>query len=92
MPDSFRSEPEMATLRKFLANRSQLPPPELIEYAGQWIMWSVDGSRIVAHAGDPAVLDELVRQAGEDPEHCILEGIPSEDTVLGGGILGQTRP
>jgi len=91
MPGLLHSELEMANLREFLVNRGQFPPTELIQYAGQWIMWSADGSRIVAHADDPAVLDELVLQAGEDPEQCVLEGIPSEDTVLGGGILGQTR-
>jgi len=90
MPSLLHSDLE--DRRKFLANRAQLSPADLEEHAGQWIAWSPDGSRIVAHAHDPEVLDELVLQAGEDPERCVIEGIPEADALLGDESLGRTRP
>jgi hypothetical protein len=77
--------------RALLANRTVFPPDELIKYAGQWIAWSPDGSRIVAHATDPQGLDDLVRAVGEDPEKCLVEGIPAEGSVIGGMELGADR-
>jgi hypothetical protein len=71
---------------KYLENRVQFPLDELARYAGRWIAWSPDGARIVAHASDPEALDELVRTAGENPERCIVEGIPEEDAIFGGGL------
>jgi hypothetical protein len=59
----------------------------LAQYRGQWIAWSPDGSRIIAHSDDPDAIYPLILQAGEDIGRCIVEGIPAEDTVLGwGGI------
>ncbi len=78
--------------RNFLANRAKFSVSELARYAGQWIAWSPDGSRIVARADDPEALDDLVLQAGADPQRCIVEGIPEEDAVLGFGNIGQMRP
>jgi hypothetical protein len=70
--------------RKYLANRAMFPVDELAKYAGQWIAWSPDGAQIVAHANDPRALDDLIRAAGADPEECLVEGIPAEDSVIGG--------
>jgi hypothetical protein len=84
MPCPHRSDGE--DRRKYLENRENFPLDELARYRGQWIAWSPDGSRIVAHADDPAALDELVRRAGEDIERCITEGIPEEDAVFHGGL------
>jgi Family of unknown function (DUF5678) len=71
---------------KYLENRQNFPLDELLQYRGQWIAWSPDGSRIVAHADDLGALIELVRSAGDDVERCILEGIPDADAVFGGGF------
>jgi hypothetical protein len=70
--------------QKYLANRPRFPLGELAKYAGRWIAWSSDGARIVAHTNDPRSLDELIRAAGADPEECLIEGIPAEDSVIGG--------
>jgi hypothetical protein len=77
--------------REHIANRTMFPPDELIRYAGQWIAWSPDGSRIVANATDPERLDDLVRAVGEDPEECLVEGIPAEGSVIGSMELGANR-
>ena len=90
MPSSLSSNLE--DLRKFLDNRARLAPGALERYAGQWIAWSPDGTRIVAHAEDPEVLDDLILQADQDPARCIVEGIPKEDALLGGQSLGPISP
>ena len=77
--------------RDFLANRTSFPLDALAQYAGQWIAWSPDGARIVAHATEPQALDDLIRAVGEDPEECLVEGIPGEDSVIGGLELDGER-
>ncbi len=69
--------------REYLANRAVFPVDELAKFAGQWIAWSHDGAQILAHATDPLVLDDLIRALGKDPEKCLIEGIPLEDSVIG---------
>jgi len=78
--------------RQYLANRAFFPADELVNYAGQWIAWSPDGTRIIAHSDDARALDDLIRSVGEDPEECLVEGIPSEDSVIGGVELGPECP
>jgi hypothetical protein len=56
-------------------NRARFDPALLIQYLGQWVAWSPDGSRVVAHAHDIRNLRELVAEAGEDPSLCAIEGI-----------------
>ncbi len=84
--------PDLEDRQGFLANRSAFPLEELARYAGQWVAWSPDGSCIVAHARVLEALDDLVLKAGDDPEECIIEGIPAEDAVIGGESLGQIQP
>jgi hypothetical protein len=67
--------------RKFLANRAAFPVNELAKYAGQWVAWSPDGSRVAASAPDPDLLDSLLHGCGEDPAQCIIEGIPGDDSL-----------
>jgi len=79
---------ELECSRKFLEHRAALPPGALTPYAGRWIAWSPDGSRIVADSQAPEDLDERIRAAGEDPERCVVEGVPSTNAMLGGDGLG----
>ena len=69
--------------RNFLANRAAFPVKELAQYAGEWVAWSPDGSRVAASARSPELLDSLLRARGEDPACCVVEGIPGEDSLFG---------
>jgi hypothetical protein len=73
----------LETRRKFLANRAAFPVEELAKYAGQWVAWSPDGSRVAASASSPEMLDDLLRTCGENPVCCVIEGIPGDDPLLG---------
>jgi hypothetical protein len=69
--------------RRFLANRAAVPAEELAQYAGDWVAWSPDGSRVAAAARSPELLDSLLRACGEDPAGCVVEGIPGGDSLFG---------
>jgi len=71
-------------MQLYLKNRLQFPMDTLARHAGNWIAWSPDGARIVASSADPDALDHLIRVAGEDPEQCLIEGVPDTDGVIGG--------
>ena len=73
----------LETRRKFLANRAAFPVEELARFAGQWVAWSPDGSRVAASAADPELLDGLLRTRGEDPTLCVIDGIPGDDALYG---------
>src|SRR5438128_12647983 len=73
----------LETRRKFLANRAAFPVSELAKYAGQWVAWSPDGTRIAASAASPEMLDGLLRGSGEDPDRCVIEGIPGDEALFG---------
>ena len=63
-------------MQEYLKNRVAFPLGELAKHRGEWVAWSPDGTRLVATSRDPDALDDLVRAAGEDPEDCVVEGLP----------------
>ena len=73
----------LAAIRQFLANRAAVPVEELAKYAGQWVAWSPDGTRIAASAPNPELLDGILEANGEDPALCVVEGIPDDAALLG---------
>ena len=73
----------LETRRKFLANRAAFPMAELAKYAGQWVAWSPDGTRVAASAAGPELLDGILRASGEEPSCCVVEGIPDDEALLG---------
>jgi hypothetical protein len=73
----------LETRRRFLANRAVFPGETLAKYAGQWVAWSPDGTRIAASAPSPELLDGILEANGEDPALCVVEGIPDDDALVG---------
>lgn len=56
---------------------SSMPGPVPREYAGKWVAWSSDHSRIVAHSQSIAELWKIVREQHlEDP---VFEKVPRAD-------------
>ena len=60
----------------YLQNRCKHPLEELAKYGNQWVAWSADGSRIVAHHEDALEVTRMVDAAGIDSEDVVLEWIP----------------
>ncbi len=80
-PENPDASDEFDMMRAFLQNRSQMDPGLLIPYIGEFIAWSPDGKRIIAHAKDHAMLRKLIREAGENPRHCVVGGFDG-DTII----------
>jgi hypothetical protein len=76
--------------RKFLANRAAFPVEDLAKYAGLWIAWSPDGTRVAASAVGPELLDNILTANGENPDLCVVEGIPDDNGIIGGPDGGAT--
>jgi hypothetical protein len=74
-------------MRAFLQNQEAFPPDELEKYAGQWIAWSDDGTRILAGSSESSeAVGRLVRALGHDPSACVFDYLPGLDEVIPGGL------
>jgi hypothetical protein len=69
-------------MQQFLKNRQQFPPDELAKYAGRYVAWSPDGTRILASDADELPLDATVREAGYDPADVLVAFVPPADEIL----------
>jgi hypothetical protein len=58
--------------RVYVSNRSLAAQEEARKYPDQWIAWSADGTRIVAHHADPLEAIKLVKAAGLDTEDVVM--------------------
>ena len=57
--------------REFFENHKKVKPEDLLPYAGQHVVWSWEGSRIVASDLDPMELRRKVAEAGYDPQRVV---------------------
>lgn len=65
----------------YVKNRAKFLPEDLLPYADQWVVWSSDGSRIVAHHSDLAEAARLVEGLGLDREDVVFDHLPPEGEV-----------
>jgi len=74
-------------MQEYLKNRHRFPHEELEKYAGKYVAWSPDGTKIIASAEDVRSLCGIVDASGFDSAEVVMEPIPSPDElVLGGGL------
>jgi hypothetical protein len=60
----------------------------LEKYAGRYVAWSPDATRIVASGGDWDSVFDALDASSYDPAECVVEWIPRpDDVILGAGIL-----
>ena len=72
---------------RFQKNRQQFPSKELARYAGQYVAWSPDGTRILDCNEDELRLATAVRAAGHNSGEVLIAYVPADDEILlGGGI------
>jgi hypothetical protein len=84
-----RTASAILDLSQFNKNRLAFPPEELLQYRGQYIAWSPDGSRIIAGDRDFLKLDDTVKGLGYDPSEVSYETVPDADIILGAGVMGE---
>ncbi len=63
----------------FFENQRNFPAEELLQYAGQRIAWSWDGSRVLASAPDEQELRHKLAAAGHDPRQVVYDYVPPPD-------------
>lgn len=71
--------------RFYSENRAKFPPDDLLPYAGQWVAWTADGTRIVAHGIEIERVEQELQALGIAPSAVVWEEIPpldAEDSLL----------
>ena len=66
----------------FNINRNKVPLTELQKYAGQWVAWSADGTRIVASHPDMLALCDIIDRSGLKPFEVVLSQIHADEVGL----------
>jgi len=65
----------------YVENRAKYLPEDLLPYADQWVAWSADGSKIVAHDPDLAEVARQVEAQGLEREDVVFDHLPPEGEV-----------
>ena len=74
-------------MQRFQKNRQEFPPEVLARYAGQYVAWDPDGTRILASDEDELQLANAILAAGHNSAEVLIAFVPAEDlVVLGGGM------
>lgn len=60
----------------YVENRAKFKPEDLLPYADQWVAWSADGARIVAHHSDLAEVARQVEVLGLEREDVLFDHLP----------------
>ena len=65
-------------------NRNKFPEEQLEQYAGQWVAFSTDGTRILAAGKDPLETWARMKASGLDPQNAVWSHLdpPDIDTWL----------
>jgi hypothetical protein len=66
---------------EFFENRRKVPPEQLMQYAGQHIAWSWDGTRIVGSATTYEELHDKLDAAGIDTQRVVFSYVDPLDQV-----------
>jgi hypothetical protein len=69
--------------RVYSTDRPLALQEEADAYRDEWVAWSADGTRIVAHHHDPLEVAAMVKAAGLDSEEVVMSYVPP-------GGMGET--
>jgi hypothetical protein len=67
--------PQPPDLQSFEGNRSKYPPQQLLPYAGLFVAWSADGTRILASGEDRITLYQNLQAAGIQSNQVVFDYI-----------------
>jgi hypothetical protein len=70
--------------KRYNENRNRFSLEQLEPYAGQYVAFNAEGTRILAHGEDHPAVEAMLRASGIDPETVVFSRIPGvdEDTWL----------
>lgn len=65
--------------RFYSDNRAKIPPEDLLPYAGQWLAWAPDGTRILVHGTDLEAVERDLEARGISASAVVWEERPPWD-------------
>jgi hypothetical protein len=74
--------PEPPDLSKYEEGRRNFPPEELAKYAGKYIAFSPDGTRVLASGETMEAVEQELEAAGIVPSQVVGSYVLPPDTVL----------
>jgi hypothetical protein len=74
--------PQPADLTDYVKNRSRFPSDELAKYAGCYVAFSLDGTRILASGGTEEALEAQLLAAGIDPSQVVGSYVPPAGSAI----------
>jgi hypothetical protein len=74
--------PQPPDLRFFEENQRKYPPEQLLPYAGLFVAWSPDGTRILASGEDRATLKKNLQAAGIQSSQVVFDFVDPPDLVM----------
>jgi hypothetical protein len=74
--------PAPADLRYYQENRRKFPPEELAKYAGQYVAFNSDGTKILASGANMDEVESQLRATGVRPSDVVGSYIPPPDLAL----------
>jgi hypothetical protein len=75
-------ELEFPNLSMYAENRNKFPLDQLDKYAGMYVAWSPDGTRIITCGKDRVALWKALEDADIDFSQVVGEFIPPHDTAI----------
>ncbi len=66
-------------LSEYHENRCNVRPEDLKAYAGQFVVWSLDGRRMLASGEDRPTVARLLQAAGIDPSEVVHDFIDAPE-------------
>ena len=75
----------------FFENQRNFPREQLLQYAGQHIAWSWDGTRVLASDPDEADLVRKLAAAGHDPQRVVFDYVDPPTGSTSNELRGAGR-
>jgi hypothetical protein len=69
-------------LCEYAKNRQRFPPEELAKYAGKYVAFSLDGTRVLASSATEEGLEKRLQADGIDPSQVVGSYIPAPDVAI----------
>jgi hypothetical protein len=77
-------------MNEHVANRNRFPAEELARYAGKYVAWSLDGTRILAHGDDLEEVAQVLGAGGHRSRDAVISYVTGpEELILGGAPGGE---
>jgi hypothetical protein len=73
---------EPADLASFHENRAKFPPEQLLPFAGKYLAWNPEGTRILASGETMDEVEEKLLAVGIHPSQVVGDYVPPADVAL----------